>query len=85
MTKSSNNWPNTDEIHLDRRYIFGVIVSNDKGKFRHMYIIFQLKMEDDSVRELASSRYSTYGGTSYYGSQTYRSGDGERSSDAKDQ
>ena len=42
-------------------------------------------MEDDSVLELASSRYSTYGGSSYYGSQTYRSGDGERSSDASDQ
>ena len=42
-------------------------------------------MENNSVRELASSRYSTYGGNSYHGSQTYRSGDGERSSDASDQ
>ena len=42
-------------------------------------------MENNSVRELASSRYSAYGGSSYYGSQTYSGGDGARSSSASSQ
>ena len=41
-------------------------------------------MENNSVRELASSRYSTYGGSSY-GSRTYSGGDGARSSSASSQ